>query len=413
MTSLSLEAPRHRPGGHILAIEADPQRARALRALFDRRNTIHVTIVSSIEDAVTAINDRVPDLVMTSAFLQPADAERLTAHLRETSGASHVQILIAPAITAPVQARERGGRFRVRGRRAAPPPTACDVSAVLEQVDAYLEQARAALEHRQCTDFSASAPARVTAPLRLVHARADHTADALSDIFERLDLIAGPRRRDRRRAARRPGTDLPWLWSAKLPTGLDLKVVDVSNSGVLVETPTKLSRGTTIELRIVGHETNLSVLARIARTDVAHVDALGVKYHIGAAFARDLELVRPEGLSSDVRPVALADLLSRVLAQADHGSTAALVSFEQELTRLLPVRSVHVRQRPAVSVAGTESVYFSVPGTAGTILQATFDRDCAPSPLEFKLLKAAANLASIVLDFAPPRAENEYPIAAR
>jgi hypothetical protein len=55
----------------------------------------------------------------------------------------------------------------------------------------------------------------------------------------------------------------------------------------------------------------------------------------------------------------------------------------------------------------------SVPGTAGTILQATFDRDRPTSPLEFKLVRAAANLASILLDFALPRAENEYRIAAR
>jgi PilZ domain len=45
--------------------------------------------------------------------------------------------------------------------------------------------------------------------------------------------------------------------------------VDVSNGGVLVETTSKLPLGSTIDLRIIGPETNLSVLARIARTEVA------------------------------------------------------------------------------------------------------------------------------------------------
>jgi hypothetical protein len=56
MTTLSLEPPRRRSGGRILAIEADAQRARALRDLFRRREAIDLTIVRSVGDATASID---------------------------------------------------------------------------------------------------------------------------------------------------------------------------------------------------------------------------------------------------------------------------------------------------------------------------------------------------------------------
>jgi hypothetical protein len=48
-------------------------------------------------------------------------------------------------------------------------------------------------------------------------------------------------------------------------------------------------------------------------------------------------------------------------------------------------------------------VYFTVPHGFGTrpILQATFEPDYAPTAMDFRLLKAAASLAAVVLEFAP------------
>jgi len=415
MTTLSLEPPRRRSGGRILAIEADAQRARALRDLFRRREAIDLTIVRSVGDATASIDERTPDVVLTSVFLPPADVEALTRHLKMTPGAAHVQVLIAPELDGPAHERsERHRRARrLLARRAPTPVTTCDAAAVLNHIDNYLDRARQAMAEGSEIGAPDRAAERLRSRIRLVHTSTPQGADSISDIIKRVDQIAGPKGRDRRRSVRRPGAELPWLWSATTPSGIDLKVVDVSNGGVLVETATKLSLGSTIELRILGYETNMAVLARIARTEVAQVDGRGVKYHLGAAFARDLDLVRPEGVSPETTPALLADVLSRVLAQSDQGSTAALLCFEQELARLLPVRSIQLRHTPAPSADGRESVYFSVPGVPGSILQATFDRDLAPSPLEFRLLKAAANLAAVVMEFVPRQRELQPRIAAR
>jgi hypothetical protein len=51
---------------------------------------------------------------------------------------------------------------------------------------------------------------------------------------------------------------------------------------------------------------------------------------------------------------------------------------------------------------GDDSVYFKVPaGSGSAVLQTTFERGRPPSPMEFKVLKAAANLAAVLLEFAP------------
>ena len=85
------------------------------------------------------------------------------------------------------------------------------------------------------------------------------------------------------------------------------------------------------------------------------------------------------------------------------GETALRGSFERELRRILPVRDVQVRERPVIAERGAESIYFTVPRGSGEprILQAIFEPDYVPTAMDFQLLKAAASLAAVVLEFAP------------
>ena len=85
---------------------------------------------------------------------------------------------------------------------------------------------------------------------------------------------------------------LPWLSALRIAAGRPRhEVVDISRTGVLIETPTKLaswlgastssSSGPGLELRVP---------ARMLRTNVAGVDSLGVRYRVAAAFSRALEM---------------------------------------------------------------------------------------------------------------------------
>ena len=94
-----------------------------------------------------------------------------------------------------------------------------------------------------------------------------------------------------------------------------------------------------------------------------------------------------------------------MLSEADRGSDAAALraAFEQELRQLLPVRDIQICQKPVIAERGAESIYFTVPHGSGAqpILQAIFDPDYAPTAMDFRLLKAAASQAAVVLEFAP------------
>ncbi len=78
----------------------------------------------------------------------------------------------------------------------------------------------------------------------------------------------------------------------------------------------------------------------------------------------------------------------------------------------MPVRDIQVRRTPAITSRETESIYFTVPRVGGNrqILQATFEPGYRPSATEFRLLKAAASMAAVVLEFAPPEEVPEFAV---
>jgi hypothetical protein len=191
----------------------------------------------------------------------------------------------------------------------------------------------------------------------------------------------------------------------KLPGVAEVRVVDISTRGLLLETTSKLPLGSTMDFQVVGQDTSLCVPGRVLRSDVSEVDARGVKYRVAAAFARDLNLLgfAPQSASPALTPTALADVFSRVLSEADRSGPAAVRRFEQELRQLLPVRDIQLRQGPLTPSGDGESIYFTVPAGNGPqpVLQAIFEPDYELSPMEFKVLKAAATLAAAVIDLTP------------
>ena len=118
---------------------------------------------------------------------------------------------------------------------------------------------------------------------------------------------------DRRRASRRPLLDIPWLRSVRLPWGLEVGVVNMSTSGILLESSSKITAGNSVDLQLIGRGiTGVSMPARLIRSEVAVVNSLGVKYRVAAAFERELDLgveVAQQFSATSATPKALADLL--------------------------------------------------------------------------------------------------------
>jgi len=228
-----------------------------------------------------------------------------------------------------------------------------------------------------------------------------------------LRALKSLRPSDRRRALRRRAADLAGQWGLKLGSDGEASILDISCSGVRLETSTRLHPGNLIDLEVIGMDGSLAVGARLIRTETVDADGPDVKYRAAAMFLREIDLFEPHtnpalvaaAAAEAYTPRILADLLGRVLANATWVANGAALrsSFESEVCALVKAREVHIRSVPVRAAGGCQSLYFNIPNAGGPEqgLHVVFERGHRPTAAEFRLLKAAASLASVVIDLAP------------
>jgi hypothetical protein len=183
------------------------------------------------------------------------------------------------------------------------------------------------------------------------------------------------------------------------PWGLDARVLNVSRSGVLIESRSKLAPDSSAQFHLCeAGRPPLVVPARVVRSEVAAADVRGVKYRAAAVFEGRFDILpeepgRPTPLSAT--PQALAELLARVTADLAHGQEASAIrtTFEQGLQRLVAALDIKVCDVPVTPIDGNGSIYFKVPD--GGVLQVIFEANHEPAAEEFRLLKAAAAVATL------------------
>lgn len=94
---------------------------------------------------------------------------------------------------------------------------------------------------------------------------------------------------ERRRAVRRePAGDEP-LSRARLRTGRDVQVVNVSNTGLLVEGTARLLPGTHVDVHVVTRDGRVLVRSRVTRAYVWTLTAEAVCYRGALAFDRAVD----------------------------------------------------------------------------------------------------------------------------
>ena len=394
---------------NILALEANPERGQRLKRFVEARVGAEVVVAHSAEAAIRRMAFLEPDVILTSALLPPQDEARLLSHLRRLDTGPVTPVLTIPPFNElEIVATARLTRFFPLMRRAGSVRPAYDLAAVTEQIRDVLEQSRSARlkwlhsdsgrgSTRRSDDRSSNAAARVT--------------------------ILQPVRVQVPRAYRWAPADLPWLCSVQTPMGLEAQVLNISRSGMLIKSRTKLAPDSLANLSLCGEGTSLVVPGRILRSEVAFVDARGVTFHMATVFDGRLELLpdpddSPLESSATVTPIrqatpeALAELLVRVTKEIGRSQDASVVRtmFEQGLQRLLAAPEIRIRRVPIPPPIGHESVYFTIPDErgSGTVLQVTFEQDYEVSADELKVLRAAAAAASVVLlyeDTRPPIAQ--------
>jgi hypothetical protein len=305
--------------------------------------------------------------------------------------APHLQTLTMPALDMLSERPQETKRRLGLKRRTPDLGVLYDPQMVAAQIIDGLERARLLrLEHEAAIEHA-----------RWLAERGGASSDTATAARPDASAASGRSADERRRAPRVARADASWVSGVRMPWGLDLDLINISNSGLLVESSSKLSAGVTYELQLDGPSGTLVVKACFIRSDVGRVDGRGVRYHSAAAFERQLDLAG--GRSTAPAPSsqqALADLLAMVIAESDHQPEPADVRFARGLRQLVRARDVLVRRSPIVPADGSESIYFHVTGEdrSRTILQILFDPDRGLTATEFSLLRAAASLTAAVIE---------------
>jgi len=171
----------------ILAIEPDRRQASHLTAMVRGRLRAEFVVGESAEQALAALGDRVPDLVLTTALLSPKDESALAERLRALDGAAaHVQTLTIPVLATPGINGRRGPKSggvlsALLGDKSDDDAVTdgCDPAVFAEQCKEYLERAAAEramtvdpierFEAQTATDDGGDAPDEALEPVTVAY----------------------------------------------------------------------------------------------------------------------------------------------------------------------------------------------------------------------------------------------------
>jgi hypothetical protein len=185
----------------ILAIEPDRRQAGQLSAVVRRRVRAELILVDTTEQALDAIGNRMPDLVLVPALLSPQDDAALAAALRVIAAAARVQMLTIPVLGTPQPAVRSGGVLSAlrRSRSRSAEPDGCDPSVFAEQIASYLERtaqerasAAADVVHDEIAASAEIATLEEVAIAEPVPEPIAHVAEPVMYAAEPIDDVAEP-----------------------------------------------------------------------------------------------------------------------------------------------------------------------------------------------------------------------------
>jgi len=312
----------------VLAIEPDPDRAHALTTLVHDYIDAKVVVSASASVAVAVIARQVPDLILMSAFTPPREERALIDFLRQTTQLNVPVLMVSPIIERHSERVSISSNiYRVLRRSPA--------TETVPMRDALGTRMRVALE--------------------TVRGDAGGFNGPQSHVHQALCVP---------RAHRWPARDLSWLAGVRLPSGDVRQLVNISNSGLLVECDSALMPGcsVTFELCANGNElwhrnTDLFVPARVVRSEVSKVDSDQLRYLVAAQFQREVELPSETPISRGATPTLSEDATTNddfeevTLRAANRLQelARALESLEATVGRICP--SSRRQRRPPTSTA--------------------------------------------------------------
>jgi hypothetical protein len=137
----------------ILVIVADPHEAAQLATLIQSRLSVDLVQAAEVGEGLLALEDRIPDLILTSPLMSPFDDGVLDEYLRDLGPAgAHVQTLRIPVLSqAPKKTKRLGFSLR-RSKPEAPTTTGCDPKVFADEIEQYLARAVEEKRHVESSD---------------------------------------------------------------------------------------------------------------------------------------------------------------------------------------------------------------------------------------------------------------------
>jgi CheY-like chemotaxis protein len=294
----------------ILALENDAERARTLQRLVGAWTDAEVVVAPSADEAIAFMHRHDPDLILVSSLARPGDDRTLTEFLRRMPDSLQIPSLTVPPLIDPGDAAlredDRRGLRSIFGLgRKSRLWQAYDPHALTSRLRHALEVS-CSLAHARDTNrrlmpaVSASHDPFLDALLRdFARAHGERSEPGRDGALDRGDSAAM-----RARARRWSNEDLSWLTEVKLPWGLRVDLLNISSSGVLVESAARFVEGSTTVFRLNGSDQHLLIPATVVRSEVANANARGVTYRAAATFDQimmEAELLRPATAATPIR----------------------------------------------------------------------------------------------------------------
>jgi len=360
----------------ILAVEPDRSHALALKRFVQSCVDAELLVVDSVASAKAALADHMPQAVLVSELVTPDDDVDLTAHVRSRAQGRLLPILAVPAMGGDDSDMPAAPRGLLR---------------LIASGGALTDAPRLQMARRQ-------------AALR-------HALQTLMDmpaVPSGASALALPAHRPR--APRWKGDNIPWLTNVTMPLGLQVRLVNISRSGLLIESRGHFVVGQPAAFELHGR-LRVVVPGRFVRTTELRTNSASngpegaSVYHSAALFDDDLPLFAPLASGTHAGAVITHDLgevLAWVRGEARSGMRPERIraAFELSVQELVGARAVLICRAPAQADEPGDSVCLPVPTTDGSVafLQAIYDTARPPSSQAFEQLKAAAELAADVLE---------------
>jgi hypothetical protein len=148
----------------LLVVQPDAGQAEDLREALRAQISEEVVVAESLDDALSSIDEDIPDVVLLPPLTSPVTEDYLITYLAAIPSARHVQILGLPPLERPDNSLQGRARSLVRWSRwratRAVRTQGCDPAIFTRDVVTYLAGAKTLKEEIQLYGAHASASAR-------------------------------------------------------------------------------------------------------------------------------------------------------------------------------------------------------------------------------------------------------------